>query len=101
MPKAPSKTVAKTPTKAAPKVLAKAAAQKSVKPSAAAARPTAPKTPVKAKTPLDKLAYGIVKKGPVGPVPPQPVKDLLTKATSLKNKVVAALTPGKGKSKTK
>ncbi|MES2883961.1 MAG: hypothetical protein V4709_04110 [Pseudomonadota bacterium] len=79
-------------------MIAKAPAKKAVKPAAAPAKPSPPKAPVKKERPLDKLGRGAVKKVP-GPIPPQPVKNLLSKATTLKNKVVAALTPGKGKTK--
>lgn len=79
-----------------PKATSKTAAKK---PAAKTTKVSAPKAGVKKKTPLDKTTYGAAKKGP-GPVPPLPVKQgLLSKATKLKDQVVAALKPGKSKAK--
>ena len=93
MPKAPSKPAAKKPAAKKP------AARPASKPAPKATKASAPKAGVKKKKPMDKLAYGVAKKGP-GPVPPLPVKDgLLAKAGKLKDQVIAALKPGKSKAK--
>lgn len=90
MPKAPNKTAAKRP-----------AAKPASKTAPKATKASAPKAGVKKKTPMDKTTYGVAKKGP-GPIPPLPVKaSLLSKATKLKDQVVAALKSGKSKTKAK
>jgi len=91
MPKATSKPAAKKP------VAKKPAARTAPK----ATKASAPKAGIKKKTPLDRTTHGVAKKGP-GPVPPLPVKDgLLAKASKLKDQVMAKLTSGKSKTKTK
>lgn len=96
MPKVPSKPAAKKPAaKPASKAAAKPVARSAAKPSKA----RAPKPADLKSKPGEQHGHRVAKKGPVGPIPPQPVlpgkKSLLEKMGDF----VSGLKPGKGKAK--